>query len=338
MINVCIFIQYLNRYIIIMSRIGRYTDSMSRFIKNKSCINDLQDQNIKNNIFEIVSEFDHVVSILLLTVLNNQSKKNGITLHGYYIASSIEIMMIIVKLLDNENKYNKKYGSKSVQKIIVELVGLINICLSQNMESIQPNYTKDRVLKIFHSCIKLINKRFAKIMLNESLEVDKNIKTTDIIKYHFSDIQKIKQKLIKLKQIKEVSLTNFINDKYGSVCQLSLELGWLLGGGDEKNLPNLNRVGTYFSMMIKLASDFSNIECDIMDNELSTKNYVVNFGFQNAFELFIDNKQKFIEACILLDIYTNTVKEIVDLTENKIDEIIDKSSPDMKSHYTLESN
>jgi len=320
-----------------MSRISRYQESMGRFIKNKSCINDLQDQHIKTYIFEIISEFDHVASILLLTVLNNQGKKNGMTLHGYYIASSIEIMMVIIKLLDNERKYSKKYGSRNVQRMIAELVGLINICLSQNIESVQPHYSKEKALKIFHTCTRMINKRLAKLISNESLEVDKKIKTTDIIKYHFTDVQKIKQKLVKLKQVKEPSLTSFINDKYGSVCQLSLELGWLLGGGDEKTLPSLDKVGTYFSMMIKLASDFLNIESDIDDSECYTKNYVVNYGFQNAFEQFINNKQKFIEACILLDIYTNTVKEIVDLIENKVDEIIDKSSPDMKSHYTLES-
>lgn len=320
-----------------MSRISRYQESMKRFIKNKSCINDLQNQHIKNYILEIISEFDHVTSILLLTVLNNQSKKNGITLHGYYIASSIEIMMVIVKLLDNEKKYNKKYGAKNVQNMLTELIGLINICLSQNIESIQPHYTKEKVLKIFHTCIRLINKRIHRLISNESLEVDKKFKTTDIIKFHFSDLQKIKNKLVKLKQVKESSLTNFINDKYGSICQLSLELGWLIGGGDEKTLGNLDKIGTYFSIMVKLASDFLNIESDIDNNDTYTKNYIVNFGFQNAFELFIDNKQKFIEGCILLDIYTNTVKEIVDLIENKIDEVIDKSSPDMKSHYTLSS-
>lgn len=320
-----------------MSRISRYQESMGRFIKNKSCINELQDQHIKNYIFEIVSEFDHVVSILSLTVLNNQAKKNEKTLHGYYMASSIEMMMILVKLIDNERLYNDKYGYRNVQKIITELIGLINICLSQNVESIQPHYTKDKMLKIFHTCTRLINKKIGKIISNEELEVDKNIKTTDIIKYHFSDIKEVKQKLVRLKQIKESSLIVYINEKYGSVCQLSLELGWILGGGDEKTLPNLDKIGTYFAMMVKLANDFLNIESDIDNGEIYTKNYIVNFGFQNAFELFVDNKQKFIEACILLDIYTNTVKEIIDLIEDKVDEVIDKSSPDMKSHYTLES-
>jgi hypothetical protein len=111
-----------------------------------------------------------------------------------------------------------------------------------------------------------------------------------------------------------------------------------LGGGDEKTLDSLDKIGTSFANMIKLADDFMNLEKDIENSETYTKNYIVNFGFQNSFEMFIDNKQKFIEGCIILDIYTNTVKEIVDLIECKVDLIIDKSSPDMVSHYTLESN
>jgi geranylgeranyl pyrophosphate synthase len=320
-----------------MSRISRYQESMVKFIKNKSCINDLQDHHIKSCILEIISEFDHVASILLLTVLNNHGKRNGMTLHGYYISSSIEMMAVIANLLDNDKKYSKKYGTRTVQKIIAELTGLLNVCLSQNVESIQPHFSKERLLKIFHTCIRLINKRIPKLVSNESLEIDKKIRATDIIKYHFSDIQKIKHKLVKLKHVKELSLNNFISDKYGSICQLSLELGWLLSGGDEKSIPNLDKVGTYFSIVIKIAADLINLEQDIEDSESYSKNYAVNFGFQNAFEQFIDNKQKFIEGCILLDIYTNTVKEIIDLIENKIDAVIDKSSPDMKSHYTLES-
>lgn len=317
-----------------MSRISRYQESMGRFIKNKSCINDIQDQSIKNNILEIISEFDHTPSILLLTVFNNRSQKNNMTLHGYYIASSIEIMMVITKLVDNEKKY-KKYDN--VNKMIAELTGLINICLSQNIESVQTHYAKERILKIFHKCIRLINKKVVKLLSNKVFDFDNKIKTTDIIKYHFSDIQKVKSKLVKLQRINKISLGNFISDKYGSVCQLALELGWLLGGGEEKNLINLDKIGTYFSMMIKIADDFINLESDIEEAETYSTNYVVNLGFQNAFETFFDNKQKFIEGCITLDIYTNTVKEIVDIIENQIDKIIDKSSPDMKSHYTLES-
>ena len=38
-----------------------------------------------------------------------------------------------------------------------------------------------------------------KIIHNKAIDIDKKIKTTDIIKYHFNDIQKIKYKLVKLR-------------------------------------------------------------------------------------------------------------------------------------------
>ena len=81
--------------------------------------------------------------------------------------------------------------------------------------------------------------------------------------------------------------------------------------------------------------DFTNIDNDLEYAKNHTKNTIINNGFQNSFEIFIENKQKVIEGCIKQGIYTNTVKEIIDLMENKLDTVIDKSSPDLKSHYTL---
>ena len=308
-----------------------------KFIKNKSSINNIEDLQIRNNILEIISNSDHVVSILLLTILNNQGKRNNdLTLHGYYIASCIDFMMVITKLLDDET-YTKKYGATNIQKMINELISLINICLSQNIEAIQPHFTKEKILKIFHSCLLIINKKMSKILSTDVLDLDKKIKTTDIIKCYFTDIQKIKSTISKLKQVKRSSLMNFIDNKYGSICQISMKLGWLLAGSDEKNLTTIEKLGTIFALIIKLSIDFTSLEDDIYKSDGYTKNYIVNYGFQNAFELFLENKQKFIEGCIHLNIYTNTIKEIIDLIEDKIDEVIDKSSPDMKSHYTLDS-
>lgn len=321
-----------------MSRISRYQESMSKFIKNKSIINDIQDETIKNNIFQIVSEFDQVVSILLLTVLNNQSKKNNLTLHGYYAASCVTCTKCIVVLLDNKNKYYKKFGKEMVQKMINELISLLNICLSQNIESIQPHYTKEKLFKISDLCIKTVNKRVSKLLLDKELETDKLIQHTDLVKYHFKDIKEAKKKIASLKQVKQESLDNFIDEKYGATAQIALCLGWILGNGDEKKISNLEKIGLYFSMLEKLTNDFINLDSDIQDfesDQIYTKNYIINYGFQNAFEVFVDNKQKFIEGCILLDIYTNTVKEIIDLIESKVDEIIDRSSPDMRSNYSL---
>jgi 5'-3' exonuclease len=63
-----------------------------------------------------------------------------------------------------------------------------------------------------------------------------------------------------------------------------------------------------------------------------TKNKV---GLQEAFELFMEAKTKIIESCITLDLYSNTMKEVLDLIETRIDNLIEKTRPDLKSNYTL---
>jgi hypothetical protein len=97
----------------------------------------------------------------------------------------------------------------------------------------------------------------------------------------------------------------------------------------------VTRLASSFAVMIKTIKDFKNLERDISKAKLYTLNTVINEGFQVSFEKFLDHKQKVIEICIKLDIYTNTVKEIVDLLELDMDQVIDKSSPDLVSQYTL---
>ena len=312
-----------------MSRIGRYMDSVSRFLKNKSCLSE-----IKHNtqVMEIISNLEHIPCILLLTVLNNQSRKNEISLNGYYISSSIETMLIIANLLDRNNYYDKIYDS---QKIIIELIGQINICLAQNIDSLQLHY-KDKSIKMIQMAIKFINSRLIKILNNDQIETDKKIKKSDLAKFHFENKDN-RQKLAELKQVQKESLLNFINNKYGTICQLALILGWLFGGGtmDDKTVQILDKLGEHFGIIVKLSTDFDNLEEDISSSDQYSKNYIINYGLQNSFELFMENKQKFIEGCMVLDIYTNTIKELIDLIENKIDKIIDNSSPDMASQHTL---
>ena len=49
----------------------------------------------------------------------------------------------------------------------------------------------------------------------------------------------------------------------------------------------------------------------------------------------MNNKQKFIEECLKKDMYTDTIKEIISNIEIKVDNIIDETSPDLKSNVSL---
>lgn len=325
-----------------MSRISRYQDSMSKFIKQKSFITALN-EDIKNALTNISNENNHVISIMLLTIMNSQAKLKNQSIHGYYIASGVEYILYVLTLMENKKYYENKYSKKIIDEIITRLPGIVNVCMAQNIESIQNNLSESKnnnelnnLFKKVNILMRLNNSKIHNIFLEPSFEFDDLITKTDVIKYKFNNIDLAKQKITKLKKIKKENFEDYVKNRYGYACQLSVINGWLLGGGDDKNISALEKIGLNFGFIIKIVEDFINIEKDLDNAKEYTTNIVLNYGFQNCFELFIENKQKFIEGCMTLDIYGNTIKEIIDLLENKLDTIIsDKSSPDLVSHYTL---
>ena len=78
--------------------------------------------------------------------------------------------------------------------------------------------------------------------------------------------------------------------------------------------------------MIKITYDFCNLEEDIAIGSTFTYNSVITLGLQESFEIFQNSKGKFVEGCMMLDIYTNTIKEVIDALENKIDLHIDNTT------------
>lgn len=320
-----------------MSRIFRYIQSMDKFIKTKSCIKSL-DGNLRL-IFENIT-YDNLVSTILLTVMNNQSKQLNLSLHGYYISTGIELLLLIQKINDSKDYYDMKIGENNIKKISKIIPCMVNICLTQNIEHIQTKISKEKALKIYYLTNKILNEKIIDLVSDSQIVKGDVIKKSDIPKYNFDDIKNPKEKLHKLKQITKESLLKHINIKYGSVCQIALICGWLLGGGnnDEKYIASLEKVGLYLGNIFKISLDFVNLERDLINtNADHSYNYVINYGIQEAFELFIDQKIKFIEGCMLLNIYNNniTIKEVIDVIEKNVEDFIDKTTADLQSQYTL---
>lgn len=90
--------------------------------------------------------------------------------------------------------------------------------------------------------------------------------------------------------------------------------------------------------MYKISKDFENLSADIKNSTTYSTNYVLNYGLQDGYEVFLNNKQKFIEESMVDDLYTNTIKEIIDTIEANVDMIIDQTSPDLKSTYSSSKN
>ena len=93
-------------------------------------------------------------------------------------------------------------------------------------------------------------------------------------------------------------------------------------------------IGDCFGLLYKLCKDFERIENDIKKSNKYSLNFVVNEGVHETFILFMDIKTKLIEQCMILNIHTHTLKEVLDELEKNVDNCLKSSSIDMKSQYS----
>ena len=341
------------------TRISRYQASLNNYIK-KSCV-----YNIQNDLDKLISEIldrnsDNIVPIILLTILNSQCKKNNLSLHGYFIATSIELIVLLCKIMDNNTYFQQEYQIKHhmITNITNKIQVYINKCVAQNINYISSHIDKERLSMLCLTVNEVINENIFEIInhhdfMYDEVSYDSYINKTDLTKFTFSD-KKIVKSLKKIKKIKKEYFLKYIQIKYGNLGYLILYFSWIFGLNIENinNIKNnfktqkgniitdknniiLRKLGIVLGNLIKILNDFENVERDIKYSNGYCYNYVVNFGIQEAFEFFVINKTKFIEGCISNDIYTNTIKEVIDHMERKVDIFLNNVSLDLKTEYTL---
>jgi hypothetical protein len=264
--------------------------------------------------------------------MNNQNKKKHISMQGYYAASSIEFLNIMMNMIDNRTDYIKMLG-KDYNKIINYLMLSANKSLYQNLESISHYISKDISNKIFITVLNTLHSKvsYDNILDSFTFELNNRSPKNDTLRWYLKNNNNFKSAFNKINQIKKESFIKYINKKIVNLSEMAITIGWLLGCGDIKYISKLKGISRYFAIIYKLSIDFQNIEHDILSSNGISKNYVVNYGLQDSYEYFMDNKQKFIEEAMLHDIYTSTIKEILNNIENKVEAIIDETSPDIKS-------
>ena len=259
-------------------------------------------------------------------------------MQGYYIAACIEFLNVSLDAIANKNDIITKFNNESYIKMNSNLYYSANKSLQQNLESIKNAYQNNYQnfvnvilgsLGLYNNTLKIVNS-FNDFKMN----VTNKSCNQNIIKWYLKNDNELTEKFKTFKQVSKDSLNEYIDKKYVSMCELSVSLGWIIGGGDNKELPKLKKISRYFALMYKIAKDFENLSDDIKNSTNYTTNYVLNFGLQDGYEIFLNNKQKFIEESMMDDIYTNTIKEIIDTIEANVDMIIDQTSPDLKSTYS----
>jgi len=315
-----------------MSRISRYQESIDKFIKTKSSLKTVSSHN-KESIDVLVTEFDHLVAIILISILNNRCRKSKLKFHGYYIASGIDIGLSISKIIDRYNYYKSKFNSNKINNFIPELVSLMYQSLSGNIDSLRLNVNVETTLKINQYCINYLSTKIGKLTSIENISSKNRIKKTDFYDYNFKS-NKYREKYTNLKKIDNDKLFEYIEDKFGSICKISLIFGWLLGIGDESEIPILEKMGTNLGIMIKIGYDFENIDKDLEYCSTYTHNILINLGIKECFEIFMDNKAEFVEGILKLKLWSTTIKEILDLIEKKLNPVLNNSNFDEKFEYS----
>jgi len=150
------------------------------------------------------------------------------------------------------------------------------------------------------------------------------------------------KKISNMNKYTQDDIINYIKKTYGNNGKIIFLISWILGGGnlDKKTLSKIEMIGELFGLIYKICMDFDNIindinNIDFKDNpEKTSKNIIINIGIQESFALFMETKSKFYEDSFKLEIYTHTMKEVIDELETKLDKCLDNCKIDMKSIYS----
>jgi hypothetical protein len=127
----------------------------------------------------------------------------------------------------------------------------------------------------------------------------------------------------------------YINKGYGALCELTFVMGWVQGCGKVCDMEMIKNVAKKFAVVYKIAHDYTCLVNDIYADEIVSKNYIINHGIQYSYNQYVENKEKFIEKCMMYDIYTNTMKEIVTTIDDMIGSFVNNLNPDILSAMSI---
>lgn len=218
-----------------MNKILSYNNSIDRFTKD-ICITYKM-----THVDDELSRVDNTMSMISLTIINCLNKKFKHSLHGYYVALIIKLLML--------------------DEINVQMILLIFRILCDNMLLISKYITHDKFANICYL-------------------------TNDLL---FSNVTML------------INQNN--KDKLSTISKMAITFGWIFGCGTLNSciLSDLESAGNYFANMITISNSFDVDKYNIM------------------FDEFSQAKQKFIEIFVSYGIFTDTVKNIINALENKID-------------------
>ena len=308
-----------------MSRISRYQESIEKFIKNKN-INDYFTEEYSKNIFDNLIKSDHLGGIIVSTIFNHNSKKTNFKGHGYFVGLMIDIIIMILKSDDRTQNINYNL-----------FIGLYKL-LTENINLIKTT-KHDTLNKIIILALSYFNNNIYDILIDVKIGEPQKMVKSDLLNLKSID-DKIYKKISVMNKYDSEEFITYIDKIYGKLGKLIFVLSWILGGGDISKdiIKSIELIGEKFGVIYKICYDFENIVSDINsfenNKDKTSKNIVINIGIQESFALFMETKSIFYEESFKLNIYTHTMKEVIDELENKIDKVLENCKIDVKSVYS----
>jgi hypothetical protein len=309
-----------------MSRISRYQESLGKFIKNKN-IESYFSSEFKESIYNKLTDSDHLGGIIVSTLFNHNSKKTNFKGHGYFLAIAVDIMIII---LESSNKYSNQNLNLTIglYKLLNDNINIINTSKQTELNSI--------INKIYD----YFNENIYDIITNEKIGTIIKMQKNDLLNLK-TITEPLYKKIALMNRYENDDIILFIKKTYGKLGKILFIISWMLGGGDtdKKILKQIENIGEMFGCLYKICIDFEKIiddinNVDLKQNDKTSRNIIINLGIQESFALFMETKSKFYEESFKMDIYTHTMKEVIDELETKIDKCLENCSVDMKSIYS----
>lgn len=310
-----------------MSRISRYQESLSKFIKNKN-IDTYFSIYFKEKIYQKLIDSDHLGGIIVSTLFNHNSKKTNFKGHGYFLAVAVDIILII---LNSKDRYSNENLNLTIglYKLLTDNISII--------KTNKQNELNDIIIKIYD----YFNNNIYDIITTEKIGEHSKMTKSDLLNLKTIN-ENMYKKISNMNKYNQDDIINYIKKTYGNNGKIIFLISWILGGGnlDKKTLSKIEMIGELFGLIYKICMDFDNIindinNIDFKDNlDKTSKNILINIGIQESFSLFMETKSKFYEESFKLDIYTHTMKEVIDELETKLDKCLNNCKIDMKSIYS----
>ena len=319
-----------------MSHINKYQESISKFIKTRSCLATSESDNLRKLIECLVGESDKYGSILLLTVMNTQNKKNKMNVHGYDAAVAVEFLSYLIKIRNCKTRYEDEFGITgevivyNLYSAVLKSVILSTEVTKRSLEDI------DQYHKIHSQCLSLVINDVPDLSIHEDAKRIPSI-NDNIYRFYLNTKPEYQEKYMSLTMYEPLALINRYRISYCRIFQTAISLGWLLTGSTEKDLNEITKVGVLFGFVHKIGGDFERIDDDLelaITTNGKTDNYLLNCGLQKAYEDYMNFKQSLITILMLHDLYSRTVKEMIEEIDERVDCFIEASHPDLKSSYS----